>query len=94
MRACRSLEEYYPGDGSTLVPCERSERGGRGTELIWTRLFMNLVELKKGEGMYVGADGPHAWLTGGTSFLQHSKHQTSFAHAHARRDRRAHGGIR
>jgi len=30
------------------------------------RFLMNLVELKKGEGMYVGADGPHAWLTGGT----------------------------
>ena len=28
-------------------------------------LFMNLVELKKGEGIYVGADGPHAWLQGG-----------------------------
>lgn len=27
---------------------------------------MNLVELHKGEGMYVGADGLHAWLTGGT----------------------------
>ncbi len=27
---------------------------------------MNLVELKKGEGMYVGADGIHAWLLGGT----------------------------
>jgi len=26
--------------------------------------FMNLMELKKGEGMYVGADGPHAWLKG------------------------------
>jgi mannose-6-phosphate isomerase len=25
---------------------------------------MNLMELKKGEGMYVGADGPHAWLKG------------------------------
>jgi mannose-6-phosphate isomerase class I len=29
------------------------------------RFLMNLVELKKGEGMYVGADGPHAWLSGG-----------------------------
>ena len=29
-------------------------------------LFLNLVELKRGEGMYVGADGPHAWLQGGT----------------------------
>lgn len=25
---------------------------------------MNMMELKKGEGMYVGADGPHAWLKG------------------------------
>lgn len=31
------------------------------------RFLMNLVELKKGEGMYVGADGPHAWLCGGMS---------------------------
>lgn len=31
---------------------------------------MNLVELKKGEGMYVGADGLHAWLSGRTfSFI-------------------------
>lgn len=29
------------------------------------RLFLNLVELKKGQDMYVGADGPHAWLEGG-----------------------------
>lgn len=29
---------------------------------------MNLVELKKGEGMYVGADAPHAWLSGGQSY--------------------------
>lgn len=29
-----------------------------------TSFFMNLMELKKGEGMYVGADGPHAWLKG------------------------------
>lgn len=29
------------------------------------RLFLNLVELKKDQGMYVGADGPHAWLEGG-----------------------------
>lgn len=28
---------------------------------------MNLVELKKGEGMYVGADGIHAWLSGGAT---------------------------
>lgn len=29
------------------------------------RLFLNLIELKKDQGMYVGADGPHAWLEGG-----------------------------
>lgn len=34
-------------------------------ELIHSSVFMNLVELHKGEGMYVGADGLHAWLKGG-----------------------------
>ena len=29
--------------------------------------FLNLIELKKGEGMCVGADGPHAWVFGGQS---------------------------
>lgn len=33
--------------------------------LIPVSAFMNLVELKKGEGMYVVADGLHAWLQGG-----------------------------
>ncbi|ORY20918.1 putative mannose-6-phosphateisomerase [Naematelia encephala] len=46
--AAQSLDKYYPGDGSAFA----------------TLFFMNLVELKKGEGMYVGADGPHAWLEG------------------------------
>ncbi len=37
--------------------------------LSWLTIsfLMNLVELKKGEGMYVGADAPHAWLSGGQS---------------------------
>lgn len=25
---------------------------------------MNLIELRPGEGIYVGADGVHAWLDG------------------------------
>jgi mannose-6-phosphate isomerase class I len=25
---------------------------------------MNLYDLKKGEAIYVGADAPHAWLSG------------------------------
>jgi len=33
------------------------------------RFFMNLMKLKKGEGIYVGADGPHAWLTGGEPYV-------------------------
>ena len=31
---------------------------------LFSSFFMNLMELIKGEGMYVGADGPHAWLKG------------------------------
>lgn len=39
---------------------------GKNCKLTKTfRLFLNLVELKKDQGMYVGADGPHAWLEGG-----------------------------
>ncbi|KAL7420591.1 Mannose-6-phosphate isomerase [Cryptotrichosporon argae] len=37
----------------------------KGEAAIFTSVFfMNLMELKKGDGMYVGADGPHAWLSG------------------------------
>ncbi|ORX37362.1 putative mannose-6-phosphateisomerase [Kockovaella imperatae] len=46
--ACKILDEYNHGDVSIFA----------------TLLFMNLVKLKKGEGIYVGADGPHAWLQG------------------------------
>ncbi|WWC86801.1 mannose-6-phosphate isomerase, class I [Kwoniella dendrophila CBS 6074] len=48
LKAVKSSNENYPGDGG----------------LFSTLFFLNLVELKKGEGMYVGADGPHAWLEG------------------------------
>ncbi|WVR04735.1 mannose-6-phosphate isomerase, class I [Kwoniella sp. DSM 27419] len=48
VKAVESSGKYYPGDGG----------------LFSTLFFLNLVELKKGEGMYVGADGPHAWLDG------------------------------
>jgi hypothetical protein len=30
----------------------------------WRSFFMNLVELKPGEAMYVAEDGLHAWLDG------------------------------
>ncbi|WVW78319.1 mannose-6-phosphate isomerase, class I [Kwoniella bestiolae CBS 10118] len=48
VKAVRSSREYYHGDGG----------------LFSTLFFLNLVELKKDEGIYVGADGPHAWLEG------------------------------
>ncbi|OCF33883.1 mannose-6-phosphate isomerase, class I [Kwoniella heveanensis BCC8398] len=48
VKAVVNSGHYYPGDGG----------------LFSTLFFLNLVELKKGEGMYVGADGPHAWLDG------------------------------
>nr|XP_031858234.1 mannose-6-phosphate isomerase, class I [Kwoniella shandongensis]KAA5525306.1 mannose-6-phosphate isomerase, class I [Kwoniella shandongensis] len=48
VKAVESAGKYYPGDGG----------------LFSSLFFLNLVELKKGEGMYVGADGPHAWLEG------------------------------
>ncbi|KAK8847508.1 mannose-6-phosphate isomerase, class I [Kwoniella newhampshirensis] len=48
VKATESAGKYYPGDGG----------------LFSSLFFLNLVELKKGEGMYVGADGPHAWLEG------------------------------
>jgi len=35
--------------------------------MIRRSCFMSLLELKRGEGLYVGADGPHAWLTLGDS---------------------------
>ncbi|WRT64651.1 mannose-6-phosphate isomerase, class I [Kwoniella shivajii] len=48
VEAVKSSGKYYPGDGG----------------LFSTLFFLNLIELQKGEGMYVGADGPHAWLEG------------------------------
>ncbi|WWC59583.1 mannose-6-phosphate isomerase, class I [Kwoniella dejecticola CBS 10117] len=48
VKAVRSNKKYYHGDGG----------------LFSTLFFLNLVELKKDEGIYVGADGPHAWLEG------------------------------
>ncbi|WVF69655.1 mannose-6-phosphate isomerase, class I [Kwoniella sp. CBS 6097] len=48
VKAVVNSGHYYHGDGG----------------LFSTLFFLNLVELKKGEGMYVGADGPHAWLDG------------------------------
>lgn len=48
MRAVELGKKYNPGDAG----------------LFSSLLFLNLVELKKGQGMYVGADGPHAWLEG------------------------------
>ncbi|OCF77054.1 mannose-6-phosphate isomerase, class I [Kwoniella mangroviensis CBS 8886] len=48
LKAIKLSKEYYHGDGG----------------LFSTLFFLNLVELKKDEGIYVGADGPHAWLEG------------------------------
>ncbi|WWD00710.1 mannose-6-phosphate isomerase, class I [Kwoniella sp. B9012] len=48
IKAVKLSKEYYHGDGG----------------LFSTLFFLNLVELKKDEGIYVGADGPHAWLEG------------------------------
>lgn len=57
------LDEYNPGDGSIFVSLYvlrlRIQASADDSSF-----FMNLMELKKGEGMYVGADGPHAWLKG------------------------------
>ncbi|OWT36573.1 mannose-6-phosphate isomerase, class I [Cryptococcus neoformans Bt1] len=48
VRAVELGKKYNPGDAG----------------LFSSLLFLNLVELKKDQGMYVGADGPHAWLEG------------------------------
>ncbi|WVO16652.1 mannose-6-phosphate isomerase, class I [Cryptococcus depauperatus] len=48
VKAVQLGDEYNSGDGG----------------LFSSLLFLNLVELKKGEAIYVGADGPHAWLEG------------------------------
>nr|XP_019008365.1 mannose-6-phosphate isomerase, class I [Kwoniella pini CBS 10737]OCF47146.1 mannose-6-phosphate isomerase, class I [Kwoniella pini CBS 10737] len=48
VKAILNSKKYYNGDSG----------------LFSTLFFLNLVELKKDEGIYVGADGPHAWLEG------------------------------
>ncbi|KAJ9094035.1 hypothetical protein QFC21_006136 [Naganishia friedmannii] len=47
-RALKKTQEYYAGDPGIIVAC----------------FFMNLIELKPGEAMYVPEDGLHAWLDG------------------------------
>ncbi|ODO07888.1 mannose-6-phosphate isomerase, class I [Cryptococcus amylolentus CBS 6273] len=48
VRAVELGNKYNPGDGGLFSSLQVS----------------NCLELKKGQGMYVGADGPHAWMEG------------------------------
>ena len=56
------LDEFNAGDGSIFVSLSVIIEHLR--HILICSFFMNLMELKEGEGMYVGADGPHAWLKG------------------------------
>jgi len=46
--ALKKMQQYYKGDPASIVAA----------------FMMNLIELKPGEAIYVGADGVHAWLDG------------------------------
>ncbi|KAG7529927.1 hypothetical protein FFLO_05332 [Filobasidium floriforme] len=48
VKALKKMQEFYKGDPGSIVAA----------------FMMNLIELRPGEGIYVGADGVHAWLDG------------------------------
>lgn len=75
VEATRILNRYNRGDGSIFTSLSVVQCPLWREAVLMCRLLMNLVELKRGEGMYVGADGPHAWLSGGRSSPLLSPHR-------------------
>lgn len=88
VEAIKVLDEYNRGDAAIFASMWASLLDP-AVKLMGS-LFMNLVELKRGEGIYVRADGPHAWLRGGRSCFDRT-HSFQRGSANTCRHRRAHG---